>query len=310
MNGIPRPRAHVALAAIIGAGLALAPVATAPARAATPALDIAAIDRTIEERLAAAPIPGAAVAITAGDRIVHVRGFGEASDGRPVTGDTLFRVGSLSKSFTALAVMQLVESHRLDLDDTVRSHMPEFRTADPRGAAITVRQLLDQTSGLADRLVPDLSRPQPRTLAEATEALRTARLVADPGKEWNYHNPNYQLAARLVELLSGESYDAYLRHHVLGPAGMLHTSVTSLDDDPVVGLGGGHIEAFGLGIEVPGPGDFVGGAGDVVSTADDMARWLVVHATDGSGADGTRLVSPPGLRTLHRPSAPNGYALG
>ena len=83
-----------------------------------------------------------------------------------------------------------------------------------------MRQFLDQMSGLADREVPELSRPQPSSLAEATTSLSSARLLAAPGTQFNYHNPNYQVAARLVEVLSGQTSDAYLREHVFLPAGM------------------------------------------------------------------------------------------
>ena len=108
------------------------------ARASAPtSVDVAAVDRFLGEQIDAASIPGAAIAITHGDQVIHLAGFGHDSTGAPVTADTLFRVASLSKSFTALAVMQLVDEHRLSLDDPVVDHLPEFRIGDPRGADIT-----------------------------------------------------------------------------------------------------------------------------------------------------------------------------
>ena len=197
----------------------------AAARASIPtSVDVAAVDRFLGEQIDAASIPGAAVAITHGDQVVHLAGFGHDATGAPVTADTLFRTASLSKSFTALAVMQLVEEHRLRLDDPVVDHLPEFRIADPRGADITVRQLLEQTSGLADSTVDPLARQQPRSLAEAVSDLSAARLVARPGTQWNYHNPNYQVAARLVEVVAGEPFATYLGNHVFTPAGMTRAS--------------------------------------------------------------------------------------
>jgi CubicO group peptidase (beta-lactamase class C family) len=120
---------------------------------------------------------------------------GNAND-VPVTENSRFRIASLSKSFTSLAVPQLVDAGRMSLEDPVVAYLPEFRLADPRGADITVRQLLDQTSGLADREVPDFSRPKPGTLAEATTSLRSAHLVAAPGTQFNYHNPTGPPPAR------------------------------------------------------------------------------------------------------------------
>lgn len=309
---IPLRRGTEALIALtlLGAG-ALAPVQAQ----ATPTGDVgpstvAAIDRYIEQRLATSPVPGVALAVTKGDRVLQVRGFGHDSASRPVTGRTLFRIASASKSFTALAVMQLVEAGSLSLDDAVASRLPEFRMADPRGAAITVRQLLDQTSGLADRSAPDLRREQPRTLAQATRALQTARLVAPPGTEWNYSNANYQLAGRLVEVVSGDAFPDYLQRHVFRPAGMSASTTTNREDDPVPGLVDGHVEAYGGAIPTRGPGDFVAGAGGVVTSAADMARWLIINANGGLAPDGARIISKEGMRQLHTASAPNGYAFG
>lgn len=275
-------------------------------------VDLAAVDRFMREQLEAASTPGAAVAITRGDQVLHVAGYGHDGDGTTVTGDTLFRIASLSKSFTALAVMQLVEDGRLALDDPVAMHLPEFRLADTRGADITVRQLLDQTSGLADSEVHDLSRNQPATTVEAVTSLRSAQLVADPGTQWNYHNPNYQVAARLVEVLSGEAFGKYLDAHVFGPAGMTSSTTFETGDQAVPGLADGHVVAYGRPIAVRAPGTFDAGAGGVVSTAADMARWLVVQTNYGRAPDGTRLLSAGGLTEMHTSSAVGdvGYALG
>ncbi len=270
-----------------------------------------AIDRFLSAQLKKSAIPGAAVALTRGDQVLMVRGYGHDSTGKAVTGDSLFRIASLSKSFTALAVMQLVDAGLLRLDDPVQDHLPEFQLADRRADQITVRQLLDHTSGLSDAVVPDLSRPQPRTTAEATASLRSARLASTPGTTWSYHNPNYQVAARLVEVVSGEPFDHYLRHHIFQPAQMASTTSTANDRQPVAGLTEGHVIAYGRAVPAPGMGGFLVGEGDIVSSAADMARWQIVHATGGQAADGPRLLSRRGVEVLHAPSAPGtGYALG
>ncbi|MBP2216527.1 CubicO group peptidase (beta-lactamase class C family) [Arthrobacter sp. CAN_C5] len=273
-------------------------------------LDIAAIDGFLENQMRSAAIPGLAVAITQGDRVVHVRGFGHDSQGRPVTGDTPFRIASLSKSFTSLAVLQLVDAGLVSLDDPVIAHLPEFRLNDPRGSDITVRQLLDHTTGLADSTSPDLSRNQPDTLAEATAALTAVDLVAMPGAQWNYHNPNYEIAARLVEVVSGETFEHYLQRHVFQPIGMISSVTTKTDNERVEGLADGHVALYGTPVGMRGPGLFAAGSGGVVSTASDMARWLAVQTNYGMSADGSRILSKQGLISMHTPSAPNGYALG
>ena len=272
---------------------------------------VAEIDRFLSAEMKDSGIPGAAVAVTRGDRVLMVRGYGHDSTGEAVTGDSLFRIASLSKSFTALALMQLVDAGRLHLDDPVQDHLPEFQLADPRADQITVRELLDHTSGLTDAMVPELSRPQPRTTTEATTSLRSARLASTPGTAWSYHNPNYQVAARLVEVLSGEPFDHYLRRHIFEPARMTSSTSTVTDDQHVPGLSEGHVIAYGHAFTAPGPGTYTVGDGGIVSSAADMARWLIVHANGGQTADGTRIVSRRGMRVLHTPSAPQvGYALG
>lgn len=275
-----------------------------------PTPDMVALDQFIQQELDAASIPGSAVVVTRGDQVLHVRGFGHDSTNQPVTGDTLFRIASLSKSFTSLAVLQLADAGLLDLDDPVAAHLPEFRPADQRGADITVRQLLDQTSGLADREVPELSRPQPETLEAATTSLGSAHLVAAPGTQFNYHNPNYQVAARLVEVVGGEPFAAYLQRHIFAPARMTSSSTTLFDDEPVAGLAEGYVVAFGIPFATAAPHIFGAGAGDVVSTAADMGRWLIINANGGRTADGTSLISQEGLRQMHTARAPSGYALG
>src|SRR4051794_5148640 len=152
----------------------------------------------------------------------------------------MFRVASLSKSFTALAVMQLVDAGLLHLDDPVREHLPGFEMADPRVDQVTVRELLDHTSGITDSVVPDLSRAQPSSPAEATTSMRSAHLASIPGTSYSYANPNYQVAARLVEVVSGEPFGRYLRRHIFEPAQMSATTSTVTDDQPVPGLAEGH----------------------------------------------------------------------
>ena len=308
-----RGSAARAYAIVLLAVLLFAAAPTVPAQAdpQEPDAVVAEIDRFLSAELNEAAIPGAAVAVTRGDQVLMVHGYGHDSTGAAVTGDSLFRIASLSKSFTALAVVQLVDAGLLHLDDPVQDHLPEFQLADPRADQVTVRQLLDHTSGLTDAVVPELSRTQPRTSAEAVASLRSARLASRPGTTWSYHNPNYQVAARLVEVVSGEPFDRYVSRHILQPAGMASSTSTATDDEPVPGLTEGHVNAYGHAIPAPGMGSFLVGEGDVVGSAADMARWLIVHANDGRAADGTRVVSGQGLRVLHTPSAPRvGYALG
>ncbi|HEX6386228.1 MAG TPA: serine hydrolase domain-containing protein, partial [Anaerolineae bacterium] len=134
-------------------------------------LDGDAIDSFVESQMQAHRIRGLALAITQGDEIVHLRGYGTAGDDRPMTADTPMHLGSVSKSFTALAIMQLVEQGQVDLDAPVQAYLPWFTVADDEaGRAITVRHLLHHTSGLSDlEYVPTF--PDDTTLQQAVEDL-------------------------------------------------------------------------------------------------------------------------------------------
>lgn len=272
--------------------------------------DTAAIDAFVKKQMEARRLPGVAVAVTKGDEVLHVRGYGETSTGEPVTGDTPFRVASVSKSFTALAVMQLVEEGKIGLDEPVKKYLPAFRTADPRSDEITVRELLNQTSGMADGGFPEVSLPQPSSLGGAVERLHSAKLVAEPGTQWNYHNPNYQVAARLVEVVGGEPFGAYLKRRVFEPLGMDRSTTTAKDDGGVPGLGEGHSFAYGRPYALRGPGYFVQGSGGVITTASDMAKWLAMQNSGGLGPNGARIVPAGAIEEMHTASAPGGYALG
>ena len=123
--------------------------------------------------------------------------------------------------------------------------------ADPRVDQVTVRELLNHTSGITDAVVPDLSRAQPSSPREATTSLRSAHLASTPGTSYSYANPNYQVAARLVEAVSGEPFGRYLRRHILEPAHMSGTTSTVTDDQPVPSLAEGHLVAYGHAFASP-----------------------------------------------------------
>lgn len=247
-------------------------------------------------------LPGVAVAVTKGTKVIHAAGYGETAAGDQVTADTPMAVASVSKSFTSLAVMQLVEKGEIELDQPVRGYLPEFTMADPRAAKITVRQLLNQTSGMADSAFHEKSLPQPGTLEGAVARLRTAKLAADPGTAFSYHNTNYQVAARLVEVVSGRPFAGYLDAHVFTPLGMRHSTTINTDRD-LPDSARGHLNILGRAVALPEPAGFGNGSGGVLSTANDMARWLI--------AQNNGILSPDSVKEMRTPSRQNGtYALG
>jgi CubicO group peptidase (beta-lactamase class C family) len=264
-----------------------------PAAAATRTPDV---DGYVRAYLDHTGLPGAAVAVTHGSEVVRVAGYGHDAAGTPITASTRLPIASLSKSMTAFAVLRL----GIGLDEPVTRYLPEFRLADPRGARITVRMLLDQTSGMADSAFPDLKLPQPHSLAEAVTRLRDARLADEPGTTFHYHNPNYEVAARIVEVVAGQPFAEYLAGQVFRPLGM--TGSTSVDAPPPGTEG--YVRAFGIEVPVSEPDWFTGGSHGVLSTAEDLAKWLLAQR-DGGG-----VVSPAAAALAHTPAPGRDYALG
>ena len=126
----------------------------------------------------------------------------------------------------------------IDLDVPVQHYLPEFRLADPRAARVTVRHLLNQTSGMSISADQEWRLPQPANLKEAVARLGGLRLIADPGAEFNYHNPNYSVLARLVEVTAGRDFASFMRTSIFLPLGMRDTATVDFVDERRDGVGG------------------------------------------------------------------------
>lgn len=271
---------------------------------AASAIDLATLDRFINTQMENHRIPGLALAITHGDQVVYVHGYGTARDGEPVTEKTQFRIASLSKSFTALAVLQLVEAGQVNLDTAISHYLPDFTVATPVAVVgITVRQLLNHTSGLADTGFVDGLMRQQQTLADRVASLRAARLVDPPGVAFHYFDPNYQVLARLVEVVSGQAFDAYLQAHIFMPLAMRDSAsalISDLSEPHTDNLAQGHIVVYGTPLAVPELSGFLGGSGGVVSTAADMARYLIAQSNGGQYANRS-VLSAQNIALMHAP---------
>ncbi|MEU6777678.1 serine hydrolase domain-containing protein [Nonomuraea angiospora] len=278
-------------------------LATALTLAPAPQPTSQTIDAYLRQAMESTGLPGMSVVVTHNGEVVHAAGYGHDSEGRPVTANTPMRVASVSKSFTAMAVMTLVERGRIKLDEPVAGQLPGFRMADPRAAAITVRQLLNQTSGLSDTTVDIAAVEGATSLADYTSRLSGSELRAAPGTRWEYCNVNYDLAARLVEVASGQRFGDYLRERVFGPLGMKSSAVS----DQVVRPADGYNSIFGAWLPRAELSGFLNdsGSGGVVTTAADMGKWLIAQS-----GDGRPLVKRESLDVMHTPSKIRDYGMG
>ncbi|GGM71929.1 hypothetical protein GCM10011609_04610 [Lentzea pudingi] len=236
----------------------------------------AALTLLVSTYMGEASLPGVAVAITKGDQVIAVRGFGHDSSGAPITEHSKMTIASVSKSFTALAVRQLADAGKIDLD------RPVF------DSRVTPRQLLAHTSGISDRTLPEKSLKQPENPEGAVERAREALKAAVPDETFRYTNTNYHLLARLVEQASGENFNAYLKKHVFEPLDMKDTvaiDVTPRDLPSDYRKGYGY--AYGFSVPLTEPDRFVTGSDGVITTGADMAKWLAaqprLQPRDGMG---------------------------
>jgi len=275
------------------------------AQTGLPTNQIEKVDRYVANRVAEQRIPGAALAIVEQDHITRVKGFGVADPtGRPVTSETPFILGSLSKSFTALAVMQLVEKGQINLDAKVREYIPWFTLADDSSREVTVRQLLNQTSGLSVETSEKFaasSDVSDSALESRVRSLRTEHLDRAVGSDFEYSGTNYAVLGLLVQIVSKQSYEKYIQENIFTPLKMEHT-YTSQAEAEKNGLATGYLYWFFFPRATKLP--FNRGSvpqGYIISTAEDMSHYLVAQLNGGRYGD-AQILSAAGIREMHRPA--------
>jgi CubicO group peptidase (beta-lactamase class C family) len=255
---------------IVSAGFALCLGSVAFASQA----DAANIDRHTEDLFHRSGLTGLAVAVVHGDATVYARGFGADSNGGTVTSDTLFILGSTSKSFTALGILQLAEAGRIGLDDPAARYLPGFLRNAPPQRGVTVRMLLNQVSGISheagDQPVISAGESGTAAIRDFAWSLDAASFDRAPGESYEYSNANYVVLGAIIEAVSGTHYADYVRTRIFLPLGMAHTQASLAP-----GLARGHKQFFGHNYvsDLPYPEGFVP-AGFIISSANDLAKYL------------------------------------
>jgi CubicO group peptidase (beta-lactamase class C family)/D-alanyl-D-alanine dipeptidase len=176
----------------------------------------------IEREMRDKQIPAISIAVVDGDQTVFALGFGEATaSGDKATADTIYRVGSVSKLFTDLAVMQLAAAGKLDIDADVRKYLPDFAPQNPYDAPMTLRQLMSHQSGLVrESPVGHYFDDKAPSLAETVKSLNTTTLIYKPGTRTKYSNAGVSVAGLVVERTVGKPFEDYVRDSLLGPLEM------------------------------------------------------------------------------------------
>ncbi|HVP93019.1 MAG TPA: serine hydrolase domain-containing protein, partial [Acidobacteriota bacterium] len=191
------------------------------------------LERFVTESMQQDHVPGLSLAIVEDDHVVYARGFGarRLKDNAPATPDTLYGVGSCTKSFTALAIMQLAEQGKLTVKDPVRKHLPEFKVGKEE-TPITIHNLLTHSSGIPDLGAADVEISRLMGLSEKWVPFSSfedlllhvndakEEVAAEPGNRFFYLNEGYELLGIIIERVSGMRYESYVREKILEPLNM------------------------------------------------------------------------------------------
>lgn len=284
--------------------LLLAPAAMA----ASPPMDAALarrIDADVQAVLQRTDTPGATVAIyRRGEPLyVHAYGLSDRERRTPATASTPYEIGSITKQFTAAAILQLQEAGKLDIDAPLATYLPDA----PHAKEVTLKQLLSHTSGMPEYLEGadvEAWAVKPATFAQVMARIRDRPLDFPPGSRWSYSNSGYVLLGRVIEVASHDTYDHYVKTHLLAPAGMSHTA-TVADEPRLPGMARGYRHESGKLEIAPTIHATVGwAAGDLVSTVADLERWNVA-------LQGGRIVRPADYALMATPApGSTDYGLG
>src|SRR5262245_55558836 len=303
--------------------LLLAPLLATPALAQDSAATgpLAGIAPAMQKFVDGNDLAGAVTVVGRKDGTVHYAVVGhrdrEAKD--PMRKDALFRIASMTKPITAIGIMILADEGKLSPDDQVEKHLPEFRgqmlvsgrnadavTLTKPSRPITVRDLLTHTSGLPGQMPPglaDLYGKRNRSVAEAVLAFSQRPLDFEPGSRWAYCNPGIDTLGRIIEVLSGQSYEDFLAKRVFQPLGMVdttfyptpeqleRTAATYDRKDGKLVLSPGSVIGPPKGARYPIP------AGGLYSTGADLSRLYQMMLGNGTLGK-TRVLSPDGVATM------------
>jgi CubicO group peptidase (beta-lactamase class C family) len=284
---------------------------TAPlgAQRPAPAAPPPGFDAYVERVLTTFDVPGAAVAIVKDGKVVLARGYGVRTLGKPerVDSATRFGIASNTKAFTATAIAMLVEAGKLEWDAPVIRYLPDFAMYDPFVTReISVRDLLVHRSGLGLGAGDLLWWPASTyDRAEIARRLRYIRPATSFRSAYAYDNVLYLVAGQLIEKVSGESWEDFVRTHILVPVGMTGSTVRHADAAAGGNVASTHAEVGGkLRVIEPMVSNNTNPAGGINSSAADLAKWMIVQmdsgrlATASNGAPERRLFTPASTRQL------------
>ncbi len=263
----------------------------------------AALERFIAHELQDKQLPAISVALVDGNQIVWARGFGYADPKNkvPATATTVYRIGSVSKLFTDIGIMQMVERGKVDLDAPVSNYLPDFKPANQFSKPVTLRQLMSHRSGLL-REPPvghyfDDTQP---SIAATVRSMSGHPLIYEPETRVKYSNAGITVAGYVLEALNNRPFAAYMKESVLKPMGL---ESSAFEREP--GISKNLAKAFiwtydGHVFPAPTFEPGIAPAGSMYSTVTDLARFITVLLNDGRGPAG-QVMKPETLKSMWEP---------
>ena len=280
------------------------------------------IATAMEEMIAKQEIAGAVTAVVNRNDLLHLAasGLADVAARRPMQPDTLFWIASMTKPVTGVAMLMLMDEGKLNVADPVAKYLPEFaslRTPSGKPANLTITQILTHTSGLGE--APGPAAQKARTLADLVPIWLAAPMQYEPGERWKYTQSGINAAGRIVEVVSGMSFDAFLQRRLFDPLRMPSTTFYPTDEQRARLATAYAKNADNGALEpVPPRADFGSrdrppqGNGGLYSTAPDYARFARMLLNGGT-LDGRRYLSPAAMKLITSPQTgelPTGFFQG
>jgi CubicO group peptidase (beta-lactamase class C family) len=276
----------------------------------------ASLDSLVPALLEELATPGAAVALLRDGKVVLAKGYGWANREKKqaVTRETLFNIGSISKTHAAWGLMRLVQEGRIDLDAPVERYLKRWHL--PASAfnhdSVTLRRLLSHTAGLSLHGYPGWNPDQPLpTIEESlngnTNGSGDVRVVAPPGSKWDYSGGGYTIAQLMVEEVTGKKFDDYMKEAVFRPLGM--TSSSYVWNDMVQARAA---QPYGVVSPIPGPRFIEQAAASLETSLDDFIRFALASMSGDRAELQTSVLRPATVRAMEQPVLPpsKNYGLG
>lgn len=265
---------------------------------------VAKLKDYIEYQMRVKNLPALSIALVDDQEIVWAQGFGSAGRDRqkPATAGTVYRVGSVSKLFTDIAIMQLVEKDKLDLDADIRNFLPEFAPENSFDVRITLRQMMAHRSGLVrEPPVGSYFDPHAPGLAEVVASLNNTSLVYKPGTRVKYSNAAITVLGRVLEKTSGRKFEEYIREALLTPLGM-HNSGFVRTPEIAAKLATAWMWTYdGRTFEAPDFEYGIGPAANLYAPVTDLAAFVKMLFNEGKNEQGQQVISSASLQEMMQP---------